>query len=237
MSTSASTPHEMEEVGIPSSLFSHLLPSISDLVELKLILYVLYLLHQKGGAPHLVTYREMSSNQGIINIIQSEGKPQDKVLHHALETASREGILLHLPCEIERRQEDLYFLNTATGRETIAQVQRNEISPAEVLHRRELPVKNEGEPNIFTLYEQNIGMLTPMIAEELREAEETYPASWIKDAFKEAVSRNKRSWWYIARILERWSSEGREYGASGRYPKEIDPDKYIKGKYGHIVRR
>jgi DnaD/phage-associated family protein len=92
--------------------------------------------------------------------------------------------------------------------------------------------------DIFALYEQNIGLLTPMIAEELKEAEKTYPTAWIESAFKEAVSSNKRSWKYIARILERWLAEGKDDGKPGGHPKKgIDPDKYIKGKYGHLVRR
>ena len=91
--------------------------------------------------------------------------------------------------------------------------------------------------NIFTIYEQNIGMITPMIAEELKEAERLYPAQWIEEAFKIAATLNKRSWKYIARILERWASEGKDSGEYKRDIKKDDPDKYIKGKYGHLVQR
>ena len=42
-------------------------------------------------------------------------------------------------------------------------------------------------------------MLTPMIADELREAEKLYPPDWIRDAIKEAVIHNKRKSEYIAR--------------------------------------
>jgi DnaD/phage-associated family protein len=92
--------------------------------------------------------------------------------------------------------------------------------------------------DIFSLYEQNIGMLTPMIAEALQEAEKLYPAEWIESAFKEAVALNKRSWKYIARILERWAIEGKDDGKSRRdSKKEDDRDKYIRGKYGHMVKR
>jgi DnaD/phage-associated family protein len=88
------------------------------------------------------------------------------------------------------------------------------------------------------MYEQNIGMLTPMIAEELRQAEKLYPADWINDAIREAVSLNKRNWRYITRILERWSSEGRDGGAHRRdTSKQTGPEKYIKQKYGHMVKR
>jgi len=91
--------------------------------------------------------------------------------------------------------------------------------------------------NIFMLYEQNIGIITPMIAEELQEAEKTYPPQWIEEAFKEAVTLNKRSWRYIVRILERWASEGKDSGEYKRDIKKDGPDKYTKGKYGHLVQR
>ena len=58
------------------------------------------------------------------------------------------------------------------------------------------------------------------IVEELIEAEKTYSARWIEEAFREAVGNNKRNWRYIARILERWESEGKQNGTVGRYPKK-----------------
>ena len=99
-------------------------------------------------------------------------------------------------------------------------------------------VSSEKLPDIFTLYEQNIGLLTPMIADELKAAEQTYPQEWLREAFKEAVDLNKRSWRYIQAILERWSAEGKSSGAHQRHSEKAeDPDKYVKGKYGHMVRR
>jgi DnaD/phage-associated family protein len=91
--------------------------------------------------------------------------------------------------------------------------------------------------NIFNLYEQNIGMITPMMADELKEAEKRYPGSWIDQAFREAVALNKRSWRYISRILERWASEGKESGTHRKDYKENGPDKYVRGKYGHLIKR
>jgi DnaD/phage-associated family protein len=80
-------------------------------------------------------------------------------------------------------------------------------------------------------------MITPRIADELREAEKLYPKTWIRDAIKEAVNQNKRKWSYISAILERWSSEGKESGAYQRDLKKTGPEKYIKQKYGHMFRR
>ena len=65
-------------------------------------------------------------------------------------------------------------------------------------------------PNIFVLYEQNIGLLSPLIADQLRDAAEQYPQEWIEAAFREAVQHNKRKWSYISAILRRWETEGRQ---------------------------
>ena len=62
--------------------------------------------------------------------------------------------------------------------------------------------------------ESNIGMLSPMIADELKEAEALYPSDWIADAFREAALQNARNWRYIVRILESWEREGRSRGQS-----------------------
>ena len=88
-----------------------------------------------------------------------------------------------------------------------------------LLHRLSVEVER---PNIYTLYEQNIGLLLPLVAEELREAEEQYPWEWVEAAFREAVQQNKRKWSYIRAILKRWETEGKggePYGAHGRYSR------------------
>ncbi len=92
-------------------------------------------------------------------------------------------------------------------------------------------------PNIYVLYEQNIGLLTPIMAEKLQDAEGRYPREWIEAAFEEAVLNNKRNWRYIERILERWTAEGRQSGKDRRSVEQsLDPDKYTKGKYAFLFR-
>jgi hypothetical protein len=58
------------------------------------------------------------------------------------------------------------------------------IKPSEQVHLQ------AQRPNIFVLYEQNIGPLTPLLADELMEVEDTYPCSWIVDAFRDSVDLN-----------------------------------------------
>ncbi|MFC1873473.1 DnaD domain-containing protein, partial [Chloroflexota bacterium] len=99
-------------------------------------------------------------------------------------------------------------------------------------------INTEELPNIFTMYEQNIGMLTPIIADELKDAEKLYPVDWIQDAIKEASTNNKRNWRYISKILENWATEGKNDGTHRRYStQKAGSDKYIRQKYGNLVKR
>ncbi len=128
-----------------------------------------------------------------------------------------------------------YFFNTVRSRKLVAELQGGEMIPVRLLQGEEERIPQESaqtvaaggyaiskgyepqniqvqieRPNIFVLYEQNIGLLSPLIAEELKDAAEQYPAEWIEAAFREAVQQNKRKWSYIRAILRRWETEGRQ---------------------------
>jgi DnaD/phage-associated family protein len=76
----------------------------------------------------------------------------------------------------------------------------------------------ETRPNIYKLYEENVGMITPIIAEELKDIEESYPDGWFLDALKESVKMNIRNLKYIRAILE-----GRK---NGKFKREDKPSEY-----------
>lgn len=236
----AGFPSRMQFTPVPDFFFSALLPQITDIAELKTTLHIFKALYRKRGSPRFTTYRELLGDKGLVNSLREGTKSPDEMLHTALEMAAQRGTILHLALDRDGFAEDVYFLNTEDNKEIVAKVQSGELSLAglKVKDKTYPEIEPEASPDIFTLYEENIGMLTPMIADELREAEKLYPAVWIKDAVKEAVDRNKRSWRYIAAILERWTAEGRDDGTYRRdSAKKTDPNKYIKGKYGHLVRR
>ena len=166
-------------------------------------------------------------------------KLPDEVMRNALEMAVKRGTIIRVVLDRDGAREEVYLLNTESDRQIAAKIQHGELElpGLKTGGQTDAGVESEPPPDIFTLYEQNIGMLTPMIAEELKGAEKLYPEAWIRDAIKEAVSQNKRKWSYISVILERWSAEGKSNGTYQRDSKKADPDKYIKGKYGHMVRR
>lgn len=226
----AGFPPDVHFGGIPKVFFSQLLPDIDDLAELKVTIHLLHVLYEGKGYPRFITEHDLVADKVLMRGIGNED-----ALRSGLERAVRRGTILCLPMESGGRPVALYFLNTESDREARAKIESGEIDIG-MLPGGE-PFNGTGErPNIFTLYEENIGMLSPMIAEELKDAEKQYPESWIEDAFKEAVSLNKRNWKYIVAILRRWNNEGKGHGELGRGSK-ADRDKYIKEKYGPLVKR
>jgi DnaD/phage-associated family protein len=217
---------------LPELFFSRLLPETDSLTELKVVLHIFWRLYQKKDSPKFITYDDLLSDETLMaGLAGTAGSAE--VLRGALDSAVSRGALLHAVLEDSGQPQDAYLINSEASRNAVSALQRGASSmPAQ----RQAP-GTPAVPNIFTLYEQNIGLLTPMIVEELKEAESLYPAAWIEDAFREAAALNKRSWRYIARILERWSVEGKGSGESGRdSKKKRGPERYLGGRYGHLVR-
>lgn len=220
---------------IPNIFFSELLPQINDPIEFKVTLHIFWVLYQKRGYPRFLTYDELMADPVLMRGIEGQGSAPE-VLRQALNQAVSRGTILCLKLERDGEAHELYFVNDDAGRKAAEKIESGELKVGALAKAEPCPVSRE-QPNIFTLYEKNIGMLTPIIAEELKEAEKLYPASWIQDAFKEAVDLNKRSWRYISRILERWAAEGKHDGEPGRYPKaDSSPEEYRR-RYGHLIKR
>jgi DnaD/phage-associated family protein len=227
----------MQFTPLPNFFFSALLPQIDDIAELKTTLHIFWALYGKRGYPRFVTLGELLGNKSLMSSLKGANSPPDEALRHALETAAKRGTILHLVLDRDGKPEDVYLLNDELGRQVVAKIENGELKLSGLKAREPAVVDTKEPSDIFTLYEQNIGMLTPMIADELRDAEKLYPQSWISDAIKEAVAHNKRNWRYIAKILERWSTEGKDDGTYRGDSEKTGQDKYLKQKYGHMVRR
>jgi DnaD/phage-associated family protein len=226
----------MDFTPIPNPFLTRLMPHISDIAELKTTLHVFMSIYSKKGYPRFVSFGELLNNTSLMQCFNQMGNSSKEILSNALESAVKRGTLLHLPAKANYIA-DIYFLNTLADRKAMDRVINGKLNLPDFESKIEAIPQMEDSPDIYTLYEENIGMLTPIIAEELKEAEKLYPYTWIRDAVNIAVTQNKRKWNYISTILERWSTEGRDNGAYRRDSKKEDPDKYIKGKYGHMVRR
>jgi len=206
--------------------------------EIKVVMQLFFLLSRRRGYPKFVTFNELSNDPVLVKGLQSQSAPLDELLKQSLDSAVQHGILVHVPISTNNVPDEAYFINNQNDKETMSKILNGTLKIPEV-KIREMEALASMEPlDIYNLYEQNIGMLTPILAEELQEAEQRYPPDWIQDAFKEAIRANVRNWRYINGILKRWEREGKKDGRYvGDSKKERDPDKYIRGKYGHMVRR
>ncbi len=224
---------------LPDAFFTSALPEIEDINEVKVTLHLFWLLYQKVGEPRCASDRELLADPLLRRALRRRGdpRPYEERLRAALESARARGLLLRVRVRIDDEIITWYFFNTERSRAAVADLLQGATSP-ETLLEVEGPIANANNsdgmdgahrlsveierPNIFTLYEQNIGLLAPLVAEELRDASERYPWDWIEAAFREATQQNKRKWSYIRAILKRWETDGKggePYGAHGRYSR------------------
>jgi DnaD/phage-associated family protein len=226
-------PDKTEVERVPASFFAELLPIIDHLGELKVTLYCFWALPRKEGKYRYMTRADFLRDDRFMHGLDSPRRAAEAALDDALERAAARGTLLHVAVASAEGEEDLYFMNTARGRAAVAAIERGEWRPGEGGAPAEITLDVE-RPNVFVLYEQNIGPLTPMIADALREVEEDYPHAWIEEAIEQAVLNNARSLNYVRAILRRWQAEGK---GRGRYRGDSEKDRrqYFEGEYGDFI--
>ncbi len=84
-------------------------------------------------------------------------------------------------------------------------------------------------------YTANIEPITPFIRRQIEDACRSYSFAEMLFAVQAAARANARRWSYVAGVLAK-----RQTGQPGPGPParpRIDPDKYIRGQYGHMVHR
>lgn len=215
---------------VPNLFFSELLPQIDHLGELKITLYAIWALSKKPPEQRYLTLAEMRADERLLESMQAPNLSNHEALQEALERAVARGTLLKVQVE-GVDEKAYYFINSAKGRAAVEGIEAGEWQPS---GDPEAPIALAHErPNIYTLYEQNIGPLTPMIAERLRQAEQDYPPAWIEDGMRIAVENNVRKWRYIEAILEDWKSRGR-HEREDRGDTEKARRRYIQGKFADL---
>lgn len=194
-------------IRIPGLFFSELLPQIDSLPELKVTLYCFWRMQQKEGQVVFLRKQEMLIDTAFMSGLGRHDDQRAAALEEGLERAITRGTLLHVRVEEDDRTDDLYFMNTARGRAAVEGIEQGKWFP-EIESLIPLHVTVE-RPTLYRLYEQNIGPLTPLIAERLGDLEEMYPEAWITEAIGIAVANNKHKLSYVEAILKRWQEEGR----------------------------
>jgi DNA replication protein len=234
-------PDRMRYTPVPNVFFSTVLSEVDDLAELKVTLHLFRILYEKHGFPRLVQQSELYKDRALLLALRASSiEPPEQLLVAGLNRACERGTFVSAPLLAGEAEDRCYLLNTALNRGLLQRAERGELTLAQgAVPSAGWVALPEERPSIFDLYEQNVGLITPLIAEELQEAEQAFPQDWIEEAFREAVSYNKRNWRYVRRILENWATEGRgEDGKGRRHSKGSGaPSKYLGGKYAHLVNR
>jgi len=178
---------------VPDTLF-RLLGEIDNLYELKVTFYVLWRIEHMEGASRQICRTQILEDENFMQAITPLG------LDAGLDLAVKRGTLL----AVNHKTGAFYFINSPRGRVSAVAMQKGDrrASASASTPPREVP-------NIFRLYEENIGPLTPLIADALKDAEKTYSPEWLAEAVEMAVKQNARKWSYIEAILRRRKEEGR----------------------------
>ena len=209
---------------LPDTFFHQLLKQIEDVAELKVTLYLIWRIEHMEGPFRAL--RRLDFNGKDLGLAAD-------AVNSGLEKAVKRGTLLKVQKaggEPGRNDAEVYFLlNSPRGRAGFAAIESGQWNPK--TGAAAPPVER---PNVFKLYEENIGPLTPLIADALKDAEETYSAAWIGESIELAVKNNKRSWRYCEAILKRWKEEGRAE-KQDRRDAEKDHRKYIQGEYADYI--
>ena len=241
--------HTEPAVEVPRTFFTDVLPQLTDLAEVQATLAVFRLAAEAGGIEAPVSRETLERDRPLRAALRVTGSPRepDGRIATGLDLAVGRGTLLSFAAERGRERRVWYYVNTPVNQGLVAAMGRGAVAPpAAVWHEDGVPAVTPERPNVFRLYEQNIGLLTPLIADHLVDALETYPVAWIEEAIAEAVAYNRRSWRYAQRILEKWASDGRGPAGSGERsdethrrgdPGHLDPDQYKHGRYLDKARR
>ena len=217
---------------IPTIFFKDLLPQINDLDELKVTLYALWQITRLEGEIRYLREEDFLGDPLFMEGMGATNAAQHRAVHAGLERAVNRGTLLKAVLPEGDGQLAVYFFNSPRGQAAVQSVADGSWRPSD--DSGPSPTLSMEQPNIFQLYEENIGPLTPLIADTLREAETQYPENWIRQAVEIAVQNNVRKWNYIEAILRSWQDGGRDERQDRRHTKK-DRRAYLEDEFAEFI--
>ena len=203
---------------LPDSLFHQLLKDIKYADELKVTLYFLWRVEKMDGPFRALNKMDFDVKE--LGLAAAE-------ITRGLEKAVQRGSLL----KVEKDAVIYFLLNSPRGRAAVEAIESGKWNPK--ASGSAMPMER---PNVFKLYEENIGPLTPLIADALKDAEELYSDEWIADVIELAVKNNKRNWKYCEAVLKRWKEEGR-HGQKDQQDTLKSSERYTNSEFAEYLKR
>lgn len=201
---------------LPDRFFQQLLREIDDAAELKVTLYFLWRAAHMEGPFRALTRMDFD--------VKELGLSAEKITR-GLEKAVKRGSLL----KVQREAKVYFLLNSPRGRAGVQAMESGKRSPGVASAPME-------RLNVFKLYEENIGPLTPLIADALKDAQELYSDEWVAEAIELAAKNNKRNWRYCEAVLKRWKDEGK-HGKKDQQDSRKGSDRYTKSEFEEYLKR
>jgi DnaD/phage-associated family protein len=201
-----------ETVSLPASLLIEIIPAMTDISEVQVVLAAVRIAIASGSIDQPIEEPAIVRDRALrraLRVVGSANEPDNRIAT-GLELAVGRGVLVRFRT-IDRNDERVWYaVATPAARQSVERMVSGSVAPPAALwHSDHAPRVEPERPTVFRLYEQNIGLLSPLIAEQLVRALEKYPREWIEDAIGEAAAYNKRNLRYIQRILQNWATSGR----------------------------
>jgi len=213
---------------IPNLFFETVLPGITSSDALLAFLWVARIAQDQDNEAHCATQEDIWARSAARRSFETLGTGRPG-LAEGLSECVGNGSLLSL--RLDGAQEvEAFFVNNPRSRRVIARARAGQlvIRPGVVV----VDPPAASPPGIFRLYEEQIGTITPMVAERLLEIADTYSPDWIADAFRESALRSVRNLRYVERILETWAQEGRANEGTAPDSLADRKRKYVDGRLG-----
>ena len=193
-------------IPFPVQLFTEILPRLHNESQLRATLYTWYAIMSKGSGQRYVYLSQLLTDPVLLSWFTHLGGKNG--IQRGLDQSCREGIFLQLQIGEDDKilapnDESGARLITDMKSESVAHHNQSRDSSPETNYERTVV------SNVVEKYENEIGMLTPVIADMIAIAEQMYPTTWILEALDIAAQSNARSWKYVAAILARWKNEGK----------------------------
>ncbi|MCH2305970.1 MAG: DnaD domain protein [SAR202 cluster bacterium] len=206
-------------ISISSGVLEKSIKNLNNINEIKIFLRIIHLIYQKQNLnteTFELSFDEISNDPVTLKLLGPNSLTKDQITKKLKEI-----------CDVLIMKD---FINQKIYTNKVTGITKT-VFHMETFEKTNDPVISENNPkNIFELYEDNVGMLNPMIVDELIQAENKFPFNWIVDAVKESTTRNKRNWKYIHTILETWDREGKNNGRTLGNSEKTGYGEYFKRK-------
>ena len=185
---------------VPNAVLGRVLAGVEDVDVIKLIFRAVWLLERQSGYPRMISVEQLRADR-VLSVVFGDASAFDRALVYAVEC----GVLVRVSIDgVER-----LMLNTESARRVsleAAEVGVNGESDEE--DGWDTPAVRSVGANAFRAYEENIGVLSPMIRESILSSLEDFTDEEITEAIRIAVENESRSWSFVAGVLRRWAREG-----------------------------